>query len=196
VAGAVDADHERFHWRADLGLNVTSGNRGRASALTHVKALFSRRQQGAALCDPAPAACGSMMALDGRVPVRDEPQDTPILPGLPGKHGRAGPRVRREAFEEGGQAMDHEVPRFLVARVDRHGELPTTYLRRFTLVGRNGLREVAFGPAGAAHLFERRAEAEDVARKLRRRVSGMECDYRVEDAVSEPSPQLAAFHWQ
>ncbi len=92
--------------------------------------------------------------------------------------------------------MNHELPRFLVARVDRRGELPTTYLRRFALVGRNRLREVAFGPAAEAHLFDQRAEAEDVARKLRRRVSQIDYAYRVEDAISAPPPQLAAFHWQ
>ncbi len=92
--------------------------------------------------------------------------------------------------------MENEIPRFVVARADRRSELPTTYLRHFALVGRNGLRELAFGPAATAHLFERRGEAEDVARKLRRRVSGAEYDYSAEEAVSEPSPRLAAFHWE
>jgi len=92
--------------------------------------------------------------------------------------------------------MEDKTPHFVVARVDRRGELPKTYLRNFALVGRNGLRELAFGSADTAHLFDRRAEAEDIARKLRRRVSHAEYDYRAEEAISEPSPRLAAFHWQ
>jgi len=92
--------------------------------------------------------------------------------------------------------MANETPRFVVARVDRRGALPTTYLQHFALVGRNGLRGLAFGPAATAHLFDRQAEAEDIARKLRRRVSGAEYEYRAEAAVLEPSPRLAAFHWQ
>jgi hypothetical protein len=76
--------------------------------------------------------------------------------------------------------MDNEISRFVVARVDRRGELPTTYLWHFALVGRNGLRGVAFGAAATAHLFDRRAEAEDIARKLRRRLSHAEYEYRVE----------------
>jgi len=95
-----------------------------------------------------------------------------------------------------GKPMENETPRFVVARVDRRGELPTTYLRNFALVGRNGLRELAFGPAATAHLFDRRAEAEDIARKLGRRVSHAEYEYRAEEAMPEPSPRLAAFHWQ
>ena len=92
--------------------------------------------------------------------------------------------------------MTNEAPRFVVVRVDRRGVLPTAYLRSFALAGRNGLRELAFGPAAAAHLFDRGAEAEDIARKLHRRVSHTEYEYSAEEAISEPSPRLAAFHWQ
>jgi hypothetical protein len=92
--------------------------------------------------------------------------------------------------------VENEISRFVVARVDRHGELPTTYLRHFALVGRHGLRGLDFGPVATAHLFDQRAEAEDIARKLRRRVSNAEFDYGAEEATSEPSPRLAAFHWQ
>jgi hypothetical protein len=91
--------------------------------------------------------------------------------------------------------MDTEMPRFVVARVDRRGELPTTYLRHFALAGRSGLRGVVFGPAPTAHLFDSRAEAEDIARKLGRRISHAEYEYRAEEATLEP-PRLAAFHWQ
>ncbi len=76
---------------------------------------------------------------------------------------------------------DNEVSGFTVARVDRHGELPRTYLRAFALAGRNGLHQLAFGPPAAAHVFERRAEAEDIARRLRRRISAAGHDYLVEE---------------
>jgi hypothetical protein len=84
----------------------------------------------------------------------------------------------------------------LFGRVDRHSASPTTYLRHFVLAGGNGLRGVAFGPAATAHFFNRRAEAEEIVRKLRRRVSHAEYEYTAEEAASEPSPRLAAFHWQ
>jgi hypothetical protein len=70
---------------------------------------------------------------------------------------------------------------FIVARVDRRGELPSRYLQKFAVAGRNGLRQLAFGPAATAHPFERRAEAEDVARRLRRRVSTADYDFIVEE---------------
>lgn len=92
--------------------------------------------------------------------------------------------------------MTNEVPRFVVARVDRRGELATTYLQHFALAGRNGLRGLGFGPAAAAHLFARHAEAEAVARKLRRRLADAEYEYRTEEVLAEPSPRPAAFHWQ
>ena len=38
----------------------------------------------------------------------------------------------------GKNPMEHEASRFVVARVERRGGLPTTYLRKFALVGRNG----------------------------------------------------------
>ncbi len=41
-------------------------------------------------------------------------------------------------------ATDNEVSGFAVARVDRHGNLPRTYLRAFALAGRNGLHHLAF----------------------------------------------------
>ena len=72
---------------------------------------------------------------------------------------------------------------FVVVPVDQSGELPSTYLQRFALAGRNGLRQLAFGPAGTAHPFKRRAEAEDVARRLRRRVSMADCHFAVEAAA-------------
>ena len=78
--------------------------------------------------------------------------------------------------------MENENSRFVVARLDRRGELPTTYLRKFALVGRNGLQQLTFGPATAAHVFESRSEAEDIARRLRRRVSDAGYDFRAEEA--------------
>jgi hypothetical protein len=76
---------------------------------------------------------------------------------------------------------------FIVARVDRRGELPPSYLQRFAVAGRNGLRQLAFGPAETAHPFEQKAEAEDIARRLRRRVSWSGYDFVVEEA-----PAMAA----
>ena len=92
--------------------------------------------------------------------------------------------------------MDNETSRFVVVRADRGGERPSRYLRSVAVVGRHGLRGLAFGPAETAHCFERRAEAEDIARRLRRRVSQAEYEFRAEEAPSKPSPHLAAFHWQ
>lgn len=82
---------------------------------------------------------------------------------------------------------------FAVVRIDRRGELPASYLRSFAVAGRNGLQRLAFGDRAAAHPFESRAEAEDVARRLRRRISGVDYDYRVETATaaavaSQPAP--------
>jgi hypothetical protein len=77
--------------------------------------------------------------------------------------------------------MENDAFGFAIARVDRLGQLPSTYLRSFALTGRKGLRELAFGAPAAAHLFERRDEAEEVARRLRRRVSSKDFDYVVEE---------------
>ncbi len=87
--------------------------------------------------------------------------------------------------------MQHE-HHFVVVRVDRRGELPSTYLQRFALAGRNGLRQLAFGPAGTAHPFERRAEAEDVARRLRRRISTAGYDFVIEEAPVTATASPAA----
>lgn len=88
---------------------------------------------------------------------------------------------------------------FAVVRIDRHGELPSSYLRSFVVAGRNGLQRLVFGDRAAAHLFESRAEAEDVARRLRRRVSAADYDYRVEEVeaaaaavASEAAPEVGA----
>jgi hypothetical protein len=59
-------------------------------------------------------------------------------------------------------------------------------------VGRNGLRQLAFGPAATAHPFERRAEAEDIARWLRRRVSTADYDFVVEEASAITAALSAA----
>ncbi len=78
---------------------------------------------------------------------------------------------------------------FVLMRADRRGELSPTYLRGFALAGRNGLRQLGFGPRAAAHLFEVRSEAEDVARRLRRRVSTKDHDYVVLEVAEEaPAP--------
>lgn len=74
---------------------------------------------------------------------------------------------------------------FVLMRTDRRGELPPSYLRGFALAGRNGLRQLGFGPRASALLFEHRAEAEDIARRLRRRVSTKEHDYVVVDVADE-----------
>ncbi len=76
---------------------------------------------------------------------------------------------------------DNEVSGFTVARVDRHGRLPRTYLRASALAGRNGLHHLAFGSLEAPHVFERRAQAEDIARRLRRRILAADHDYLVEE---------------
>ena len=78
--------------------------------------------------------------------------------------------------------MESETSSFVVARVDRRGQLPPTYLRKFALAGRNGLQQLAIGPRNTAHLFEWRAEAEDIARRLRRRVSQVDYEFRAEEA--------------
>jgi hypothetical protein len=62
--------------------------------------------------------------------------------------------------------MESETSSFDVARVDQRGQLPPTYLRNFALAGRNGLRQLPFGPRNTVHLFGRCAEAEDIARRL------------------------------
>jgi hypothetical protein len=81
--------------------------------------------------------------------------------------------------------MSNQTSGFVVMRVDRRGELEPTYLRSFAPAGRNGVRQLGFGPRSAAHLFERRSEAEDIARRLRRRVSATEHDYVVAEVAQE-----------
>jgi hypothetical protein len=75
---------------------------------------------------------------------------------------------------------------FAVMRVDRRGEQAPTYLRGFALAGRNGVRQYTFGLQACAHVFELQAEAEDIARRLRRRISATEHDY----VVVEVAPQV------
>jgi hypothetical protein len=77
---------------------------------------------------------------------------------------------------------------FVVVRADRRGELPSTYLQKFALVGRNGLRQLGFGPAGSAHLFKSQTEAEDIARRLRRRLSMADFDFAVEAVPPTATP--------
>jgi hypothetical protein len=79
--------------------------------------------------------------------------------------------------------MATESSSFVVMRIDRRGELAPTYLRGFALSGRNGLRQLGFGPEAAAYRFERQVEAEDIARRLRRRISAEEYDYVVAEAA-------------
>lgn len=76
---------------------------------------------------------------------------------------------------------------FAVLRIDPRGELPPSYLRSFALAGRNGLQRLAFGGRAAAYVFDSRADAEDIARRLRRRVSGAQYEYRVEAVTREAS---------
>ena len=85
---------------------------------------------------------------------------------------------------------------FAVVRRDPLGEIPLSYLRDFTLAGRNGLQRLAFGGRSAAHVFDSRAEAEDIARRLRRRVSGSQYQYQVGpvERVSEVAEPPAAVH--
>lgn len=80
---------------------------------------------------------------------------------------------------------EHESHGFTVVRVDRRGEFLPSYLRSFALAGRNGLRALAFGDRAVAHIFESRVDAEDIARRLRRRLSGTQYDYRIEEVVRE-----------
>ena len=75
---------------------------------------------------------------------------------------------------------------FTVVRFDREGDLSPTYLRDFTLAGAYGLKQFAFDERAEAYIFEDRAEAEDVARRLRRRISAADYDYRVEEVAQEP----------
>lgn len=87
--------------------------------------------------------------------------------------------------------MQHE-HHFVVMRVDRCGELPSAYLQKFALAGRNGLRQLAFGPAATAYAFEVRAEAEDIARRLRRRASAADHEFVIEEAQATTAPLPAA----
>ncbi len=83
---------------------------------------------------------------------------------------------------------------FVVARVDLEGTLPPTYLRKFALAGKSGLRQLAFGGREGAHLFASRAEAEEVARRLRRRVPDAQYDFIVEEAPVAAAALANAVH--
>lgn len=85
---------------------------------------------------------------------------------------------------------------FAVKRVDPLGQIPPSYLRDFVLAGRNGLQRLTFGGRVTAHIFDSPAEAEDIARRLRRRVSGTLYQYQVEAMarVSEVAEPAAAAH--
>ena len=74
---------------------------------------------------------------------------------------------------------------FAVVRVHHNGEAPRDYLRSFLIVGRNGLAHLAYGPRKGAQVFEQRAEAEDIARRLRRRAAIGDYDYLVEEVAWE-----------
>lgn len=74
---------------------------------------------------------------------------------------------------------------FVVARTPRNGALPREYLRGFQVVGRNGLARLAFGARAAAQVFDHRPEADDIARRLRRRTALADYDYRVEEVTRE-----------
>ena len=87
--------------------------------------------------------------------------------------------------------MKSEAANFVVARLDRHGQLLPTYLRKFTVAGRNGLQQLAFGSLGTAHRFDRRTEAEDIARRLRRRVSQADYEFIAEEALAEANASAA-----
>lgn len=76
--------------------------------------------------------------------------------------------------------------RFIVVRFDRRGERSPNYLRAFVRAGRNGLKQLAFGQRAEAHIFEERVEAEDIARRLRRRILAGDYGYRVEEVLQEP----------
>jgi hypothetical protein len=76
-------------------------------------------------------------------------------------------------------------PSFVVVRVHQNGDAPRDYLRSFLIVGRNGVAHLAYGPREGAQLFERRAEAEDIARRLRRRSAIGNYDYLVEEVARE-----------
>ena len=83
---------------------------------------------------------------------------------------------------QGKKAMRSETASFVVARLDRHAQLPPTYLRKFAVAGRNGLKQLAFGSLSTGHLFERRTEPEDIAKRLRRRVSQTDYEFIAEEA--------------
>lgn len=70
---------------------------------------------------------------------------------------------------------------FAVIRATPNGSTPRVYLRDFKIAGRNGLAALAFGSRNTAYLFDRRADAEDVTRRLRRRTTVGEYVYSVED---------------
>lgn len=77
--------------------------------------------------------------------------------------------------------------RLTVVRNDRGGERPPAYLRGFVLAGRAGVKQLSFGQRVDAHVFESRAEAEDVARRLRRRISGGDYVFGVEEVSQAPA---------
>jgi hypothetical protein len=82
--------------------------------------------------------------------------------------------------------MESETANFVVARLDRQGQLPPTYLRKITVAGRNELQQLAFGPRDTAHVFTRHAEAEDIARRLRQRVSQAAYEF-----IAQKAPAVA-----
>ncbi len=78
-------------------------------------------------------------------------------------------------------------PGFVVARTPRNGNLTRDFLRGFEIVGRNGVAHLAYGPRPTAHVFDSRREAEDIARRLGRRVTMGTYDYLVEERVRQTS---------
>ncbi len=78
-------------------------------------------------------------------------------------------------------------PGFVIARTPKNGNLSRSYLRGFEIVGRDGLAHLAYGALAAAHVFDSRREAEEVARRLRRRATIGAYDYLVEEHVTQPT---------
>lgn len=74
---------------------------------------------------------------------------------------------------------------FAIARAHRNGDAPRDYLRAFQIVGRDGLTHLGYGSRTAAHVFDRRCEAEDIVRRLRRLAAIGAYHYLVEEAVEQ-----------
>jgi hypothetical protein len=72
-------------------------------------------------------------------------------------------------------------PGFAVVRPHRNGSIQRDYLRNFSIVGLNGLANLGYGSQTAACLFTSRTEAEDIARRLRRRAAIGDYEYGVEE---------------